>query len=267
VELDRQSITLRDRLWKGLLISVAPFTAVVVSSCVSTQRTLVTPIEIPGATYVGNQACSVCHTNYVRAFPASPHSLLHVEEAGFPGQSGCESCHGPGSLHVQAGRPGSQFILNPGTDAAPCFECHVETRLEFTLPYHHQVMEGRLRCVDCHDPHGMEIYKPAGSLMMARLNATCAQCHREQTRPFAFEHEALREGCTTCHSPHGSPNAKLLTDPDANLCLRCHAQVQTSAGIYIGKIPHTAFLSQGSCWAANCHSSIHGSNVDPRMRF
>lgn len=251
-----------------VLVALVPLIVIAMSSCTSTNRTLVMPLEIPGATYVGNQACSVCHTNYVRAFPSSPHSRLHVEDAAMPGQSGCESCHGPGSLHVQSGRGGPQFIINPGGDPSACFECHQETRAEFRMPFHHQVLEARMNCVQCHDPHGMDIYNPAGGLMMARVNESCAQCHREQTRPFAFEHEALRDGCTACHHPHGSSNAKMLTEPDQNLCLKCHAQVQSAPGaIFIGKINHTGLLTQGTCWAAGCHSSIHGSNVDPRMRF
>jgi len=250
------------------LTATAPLAAVIVSSCVATHRTAVTPVEIPGATYVGNRACATCHSDWTRAFPSSPHARLHVEEAMLPGTSGCEACHGPGSLHAEAGHRGSQFILNPSSDPSACFECHVETRYDFTLPYHHQVLEGRLTCVSCHDPHGRDIFKPARGLLMARLNATCAECHREQTRPFAFQHEALRDGCTVCHEPHGSVNSKLLAAPDQNLCLRCHSQVQAAAGtIYIGKVNHTARLTQGTCWAAGCHSSIHGSNVDPRMRF
>ena len=106
---------------------------------------------------------------------------------------------------------------------------------------------------------------------MARLNESCAQCHREETRPYVFEHEALREGCTVCHNPHGSVNRTLLAASDANLCLRCHAQVQTAGSkggqIYIGKVPHAAYLSQGACWSAGCHSAVHGSNLTPRLTY
>ena len=87
-----------------------------------------------------------------------------------------------------------------------------------------------MSCVQCHDPHGGDILKPKGGLAMARQNESCAQCHREQTRPFVFEHEALREGCAVCHNPHGSINEKMLVESDPNLCLRCHAQVQAPGG-------------------------------------
>ena len=103
---------------------------------------------------------------------------------------------------------------------------------------------------------------------MARLNEGCAACHREQTRPFVFEHPALREGCTACHNPHGSINAKLLIQRDVNLCLRCHAQVQGKPGdFYIGSVPHTSYIRMGTCWSAGCHTAVHGSNVDVRLRY
>jgi hypothetical protein len=26
-------------------------------------------------------------------------------------------------------------------------------------------------------------------------------------------------------------------------------------------------MARATCWAAGCHSSVHGSNVDPRLRY
>jgi predicted CXXCH cytochrome family protein len=237
------------------------------NSC-STDRAVVMPLQIEGATYVGDRACMDCHPNISRVFPSSPHARLYSESSKMPGQSGCESCHGPGSKHIaMAGRGGlEKFIINPGKDPEACFRCHQETRAEFHLPQHHPVIEGRMNCVQCHDPHGMDIMNPAGGLAMARQNETCAQCHREQTRPFIFEHAALREGCTACHAPHGSINAKMLVQRDMNLCLKCHAQVQGPAvgpGLYIGNIDHASFMRFGTCWTSGCHTAVHGSNTQP----
>jgi predicted CXXCH cytochrome family protein len=106
---------------------------------------------------------------------------------------------------------------------------------------------------------------------MARVNESCAQCHRDQSRLYAFEHPALREGCTTCHKPHGSAESKMLTQGDFNLCLRCHAQVQGPSvprgALFIGNIDHTSFVRMGACWSSGCHTAVHGSNVDPRLRY
>jgi predicted CXXCH cytochrome family protein len=256
----------------GLLAAgLAVLLALLLNSCASAPRTVYVPPQIPGAHYTGNRACLDCHTNYVRTFMASPHARIHLSDTPGRSDSGCESCHGAGSLHVAAGGGRGRFIHNPGRDATACFNCHLNTHAEFQLAYHHPVIEKHMTCVQCHDPHGADILKPAGGLAMARMNEGCAQCHREQTRPVTFEHEAMREGCATCHNPHGSINRKLLTQADANLCLRCHAQNQGAlAGsglVLIGTVDHTAFLSRGTCWASGCHTAVHGSNVDPRLRY
>src|SRR5450755_3395831 len=81
------------------------------NSCSTTPDAVVVPLEIPGAHYVGNQACADCHKDIVRIFPASPHARIHSGDGAMVGQSGCESCHGPGSRHIQAG--GAKFIINP----------------------------------------------------------------------------------------------------------------------------------------------------------
>ena len=190
-----------------------------------------------------------------------------------PGNSGCESCHGPGSLHIAAGGGRGKFIVNPGHDPQACFNCHLETHAEFNLPQHHPVREGKMNCVQCHDPHGTDIMKPARGLAMSRVNEQCATCHREQARRTVFEHDALREGCTACHQPHGSVNNKMLAQPDANLCLRCHAEVMgpgvPRGQLVIGKVNHSAqmLINRGTCWNATCHTAVHGSNVDPHLRY
>jgi predicted CXXCH cytochrome family protein len=261
--------------WTGVALCFLGCVAGALSlvSCATVSRTIVAPPDIPGATYVGNAACADCHAEITRIFPASPHARVHVETAALRGQTGCESCHGPGSRHVaNPYARGERLIVNPRKDADGCYPCHVGSLAEFRLPHHHPVAEGRVSCVQCHDPHGSDIRKAAGGLAMARLNEACAGCHREQAKPFVFEHEAMREGCVTCHHPHGSVNRRLLTEPDSNLCLRCHAQTQGpgvgGAGqIYIGKVAHTGFLSLGGCWTAGCHTAVHGSNVSPKMFY
>ncbi len=262
------------RGWLPLIgLGAMALAGLVLISCSSLERAVVAPPMIEGAAFVGNAACFDCHTNISRRFPASPHARLYFAGARMEGSTGCESCHGPGSKHVAVGGGRGKFIVNPGKDAAACFACHLQTHAEFNLPQHHPVIEGKMNCAQCHDPHGMDIRKPARGLAMARLNETCAPCHREQTKPFVYEHEALREGCAICHNPHGSINAKMLVERDNNLCLKCHAQTAgpgAGAGsglIFIGKEPHSAKLRLGTCWSAGCHTAVHGSNVHPHQLY
>jgi predicted CXXCH cytochrome family protein len=255
-----------------LLVAGAGVFLCLVNSCSTTDRTAVAPLTIEGATYVGDAACADCHSEITRAFPASVHARLHLENSAMAGQFGCESCHGPGSKHIaQGGRGGlDKFIINPGKEPQACLQCHLETAAEFRFPEHHPVLEGKMNCVQCHDPHGMDIMKPEGGLAMGRLNETCAQCHRAEARPFIFQHPALREGCTACHNPHGSINAQLLNEPDSNLCLRCHAQEPgpgASGRIFIGGRDHTSSLPMGACWTSGCHTAVHGSNIQPQLLY
>lgn len=233
-------------------------------SCATLERVIVAPPLIPGAKYVGVDQCGLCHEKQVKDFKLTQHANIQIPGEGerVAGQ-GCEACHGAGSLHADAGGGKGKFI-HSGKEADACFQCHLEKRAESSLAFHHPVKEGKMSCTDCHDPHG--------KLATTRVNELCARCHREQSRPHVFEHEALREGCTTCHNVHGSINPKLLTERDNNLCLKCHAQVVAPAlrgtgTMFIGKFDHTAFLQRGSCYSAGCHDAVHGSDVNSHLRY
>ncbi len=236
-----------------------------ISCSTTTQRIAVVPPAIPGATYVGSDTCSQCHEAITKPFSTATHARL-IAQGTNAVNVGCESCHGPGSVHAESGGA-ARTILHPDRNPETCFACHSNLRAEFALPYRHPVMEHRLACSACHASHqGDAIQTGASSLTSG--NDLCTGCHRPQRGPHVFEHEALREGCVTCHRPHGSVNQKLLTERNAVLCLKCHFQQQTAAGrIAIGAIDHTAFLARGTCWSAGCHEAVHGSQVSSSLRF
>lgn len=264
---------------KGVSKTIGPVVGFVIilalallgSSCASVDRTVNAPPMIEGAHFTGNKACADCHTNYARAFSSTAHSRLAAKDGKIEGMAGCESCHGPGSKHIAVGGGKGKFIANPGKEPAVCLNCHLEIQAQFNLPHHHPVPEGRMNCVQCHDPHGRETFKAPGGLAMARLNQTCSECHRDQARSHVFEHEAMREGCTVCHTMHGSINPKMLVQRDMNLCIKCHAQVAAPGAlgsvIFIGRTPHNDRISQSTCWAAGCHSAVHGSNANSHLRY
>ena len=253
-------------------IAVAALAALIIS-CATVDRVVLAPPMIPGAKYVGMDQCALCHEKEVKYFKLTSHARIQIPGEGprVEGE-GCESCHGPGSLHVDSGGD-PKLIVNPGKNPQACFQCHLDKNAEFSLQFHHPVKEGRMSCISCHDPHGEDILKQAGSSFS--LNQICAQCHRQQARPHVFEHLAMREGCTACHNVHGSINPKMLIERDNNLCLKCHAQVAspTLPGVIsIGNMPHagfapTSFLEQGTCFSAGCHTAVHGSDVNKDLRY
>lgn len=252
-------------VWCLLLLFCVP---ILIVSCATIDMKYVIPPTIPGAEFVGMDGCADCHEKEAKNFARAKHARIHVKDGELAGLSGCESCHGPGSKHVDADdKDKKATIVNPGKSSSECFRCHFDKEAEFNLPHRHPVVEGKMTCSDCHDPHGPDSKKPAG-LAITRVNDACAECHREQARPHIYQHEALRDGCTVCHDVHGSINKKMLVQNDANLCLQCHAQVPTASGkIQIGGRDHTSFLSRGTCWSAGCHTGLHGSNIDSHLRY
>ena len=255
-----------------------------VISCSTINHEAVMLPEVPGAKYIGSSECEQCHEEIYRSFQTADHSRLIA-----PGTNsmnvGCESCHGPCSLHSDSGgetkppfsftsgrpEPASLATL-PGVPPARavetvCYQCHNDVRGQFQLPSHHPVPEGRMSCTVCHSPHKGSIGAGGGTALLSQ-NENCLQCHPAQRGPYVFEHEAMQEGCTTCHTAHGSVNAKMLTVRDSNLCLKCHFQQQTPDGsLLIGGKNHAQSLQQGSCWSAGCHEAVHGSRVNPSLRF
>jgi predicted CXXCH cytochrome family protein len=234
-------------------------------SCVVTQRTMVAPPQIAGAKFVGSKECATCHDDISGKFHDATHAKL-MAQGDNATEMGCESCHGPGSLHVEAG--GSVgTIINPDKSPETCFQCHLDKRGEFSLPHAHPVAAGKMSCTECHNPHEGDAVM-AGGTQLASQNETCVSCHEAQRGPYVFEHEASREGCVVCHSPHGSVNDKMLKARNASLCLQCHYQQQSVTGqIWIGGRDHASFLSRGTCWTAGCHEAVHGSHVNSSLRF
>lgn len=223
------------------------------------------PESMKGATYVGMDTCAACHEKQAKEFKLSTHARTDVK--GLEGEaSGCEICHGPGSIHVDAGggrnKSGEEKIVNPSKKPEICFNCHMEKKAEFRLPYRHPVLEGRMSCADCHNLHGPEA-RPWTTTSMNDTNEVCFKCHKDIRGPYPWEHAALRDGCSSCHKVHGSITDKMLVARDQNLCLRCHMDTALPT---IGGQAHASLLPTGTCWSATCHTAPHGSYYGRHLR-
>lgn len=184
--------------------------------------------------------CLKCHT-------ANATFNLHNWNAGEHAinEVSCFECH---KLHA-----GPILITEPQDVKDMCLECHKKEEAEFSLPSHHPILENKMFCTDCHDPHGT---MDKGLLVEDSIKETCTRCHGEKEGPYIFEHADINEDCSICHSSHGSINNNLLVISEPFLCLQCHGGHRTSGD-------STSNASKGAFYTrcTDCHSSIHGSDI------
>jgi predicted CXXCH cytochrome family protein len=141
-----------------------------------------------------------------------------------------------------------------------CLTCHNEMKAQFTQPFHHRVLEGTMKCSDCHNPHGGFEQKQAR--LAVGVDAACIKCHADKQGPFVYEHAPAKvEGCTMCHTPHGSSNPKMLTRSNVpQLCLECHSNLQTAGAPNTPSFHNVTTARFQNC--TTCHAKIHGSNTN-----
>lgn len=179
--------------------------------------------------------CMDCHQIHTAALKAASESQTGYDRAT------------RGTFTAVSGSPETNVIVRPRWETNnACLKCHQTENAQLSMPYHHPLREGKMSCVDCHDPHG----GPDGhNLKTANMNQLCLSCHAQYRGPFAYQHPPVAENCMTCHTAHGSPNTNLLQVSEPALCLQCHAGHHNGANLPV----------TDRC--TNCHSSIHGTDV------
>ena len=162
--------------------------------------------------------CLTCHKGApTMAWHSSTHERYGVA---------CTDCHNPhphanvrqivNISHTSVEQP--KRLAMSVQEPEACYKCHQKIFAMNHLPSHHPIMEGKMVCSDCHDPHG-QLEK---NLKAETINLLCYKCHAEKTGPFAYPHPPVNENCAICHEPHGTVANNLLRQPPVFLCLRCH---------------------------------------------
>ena len=187
----------------------------------------------------------------------------------------CTDCHSPHGSPLHNSHADSQTYIsettvqNPGVASVKllkmsepqlCLSCHTETRSQFIKPFHHKVLEGTMKCSDCHNPHGG--FEAKQTRLAVGADQGCVKCHAGKQGPFAFEHAPLKtEGCSACHSPHGTSNPKMLNRSSVRqLCLECHSAITDQAAPNAPSFHNQANVRYVNCTV--CHTAIHGSNAN-----
>lgn len=169
----------------------------------------------PSFTEEGTESCLRCHSgDKIKAIQASPHGdgdNPHSPAA----QHGCETCHGPGSIHISRAHGGRGFppltSFGRGSSSSPreeqlgaCLQCHSgnEAGVE-DIGFVGSAHDRRtINCSTCHKAH----VDPDPMRDRAQQATTCYRCHRRQKEEHPrFEDKAIdfdTLSCWTCHDVH-----------------------------------------------------------------
>jgi DmsE family decaheme c-type cytochrome len=228
---------------------------------------LATPLI--AADYVGSSICRGCHSDIWANFNRNPHYKSIASGKERAENTGCESCHGPGGDHIDAGggkatiKAFSQLKAPQVLDA--CLRCHSETLSRSNIRRSVHTQE-EVVCSNCHSVHKPQTPK---NLLAQTQTGLCYSCHSQVRAQFSmpFKHR-VNEGvvqCTDCHNPHGTSapawssatRPRMVDQAQANEepCLKCHTDKR---GPFVYE--HAATRVDG---CESCHSP-HGS-MNARM--
>ncbi len=213
------------------------------------------------ATYVGSENCKTCHEDQFKNVQATAHYKTFSKSGRGEEWHGCESCHGPGSAHVDGGGDKTKIFTfsgkKPEQITERCMTCH-ENNLEhqnFNRSVHNK---NGVTCTSCHAAHTPAVRE---KLLVKKNPDLCFSCHNETRADFVkpFKHRVL-EGyvqCQDCHNVHGTVQAKNLRVNAAQdaVCYKCHAEKR---GPFV--FEHEPVRTEG---CAGCHTP-HGS-TNPRL--
>jgi len=194
------------------------------------------PESMAGATHVGSETCSDCHSDLADSMAVGFHGNILDFQSPVTGYTGCEACHGPGSLHADSEEP--EHILNPATadgllSTALCLDCH---RNDGQVGYEMSIHAlSDVSCAACHTVHGEQ----RQGLPKADQRDLCVECHRDvEASLYLPSHHPVKEGkmlCTDCHDPHRDQwDTHLAGERATDMCLNCHSSMQ---GPYIYEHP------------------------------
>jgi DmsE family decaheme c-type cytochrome len=202
--------------------------------------------------YVGMEQCAACHEETVTAFKETIHGKKGFE---LRSSHACETCHGPGKAHVDAGGAKGSIKtpaeLPRDQQSRVCLTCHDRGVM---LMWGGSTHETRgLACETCHSIHKAQGEK--GQLKASPEPELCFTCHKQkQSQFFRASHHPVREGkmeCTSCHNPHGAQSEKLIAADSVNdKCYECHAEKR-------GPFLWDHIPAREDC--INCHEP-HGTN-------
>ena len=213
------------------------------------------PLHWTGTFYNWNSTCAECHSTNLRKNYSPEEDRFETTFSSI--DVDCESCHGPGSRHVQAPEdipmglaaatgqwqfPVDAVIaqrvppLEDRTELETCAQCH-SRRSQFTDDFHPgdplldgfqpSLLDAGLYHADGQIQDEVYVY---GSFLQSPMHAagvTCSDCHEPHSAQLRVQGDAL---CAQCHQASaylGPQHHHHPGDGPGTACVDCHMPAET----------------------------------------
>jgi len=209
-------------------------------------------------------SCLTCHVGRPR--PTDPASNRYLSPPFEELSIGCESCHGPGALHVkerQAGLPAHAIDTSMDTsiDTSIVNPRHLTAQLaDDTCNYCHELGQARVPLPG----KSFQDYRPGVPLLRTQAifksqllmgwNLEEWSDEMATSACYRFSNGAMR--CSTCHDPHSTPSADEAPNFYRAKCLTCHTS--SSCTLPLSERQHTQPVDN----CITCHMPKH---VAPKL--
>jgi tetratricopeptide (TPR) repeat protein len=204
-----------------------------------------------------SQGCVHCHNGVMSLVEGERNKY----EKPYPHGIGCERCHGPGELHVERWRDGSEVPtgeadptivhvrrLPPAERIEVCFQCHLGDAKASERVIRHDVEVASFRpgqrITEAVIPfrygqqtlHDFGLSAQADRLLQSRCyresggKLECLTCHNPHVSVYSEDRppDFFRVKCLGCHAVEActaAPEAREATEPGPDDCVACHMRV------------------------------------------
>ena len=243
----RNSRTAGDKI-EWMLRGVAAFFAALALSAATLAAQQST---ISAEDYIGSETCGFCHSEEFEQFKKTYMATVLAEKYPLE-QQGCEACHGPGRLHMEA-----------ESEA----EDEAARQQAATLIYsfaRHSSAENATKCLACHRKNENERLFSRSKHLAAGV--FCADCHTAHLTATA---EIPTKPSVPLRALFSIPNRdaerqwldnRLLKQDQPQLCYSCHKDIEAQF-----QLPVRHRVNEGLVKCTDCHNP-HGSLREHELR-